>query len=70
MDCPNVGNLYRIEIVVTQHHHIAKFAHFERAKVGLLLEEPAVVDGVEADRLFTRGMLAEIDLISSRRFCP
>ena len=54
-----VGNLYRIEIIVAQYHQVAEFAHFYRAKVGLLLEEPPVVHGVQADRLFARGAVPD-----------
>jgi hypothetical protein len=50
-----IGNLYRIEIVVAQHDDIAELADFDRAQFGFLFEEPAVVDCVKADRLFTCG---------------
>src|SRR5262245_42353803 len=56
-----VGNPHRVEIVVAQHDDIAELALLDRAQLGLLLEEPAVFDGVEADRLYTRNLLAGID---------
>src|SRR5215217_4759170 len=51
-----VGHLELIEIVLAQHYHIAELAHFDRAQLILFPEEPAVGDGVQADRLLTRNL--------------
>src|SRR5262249_49186346 len=59
-----VGDPQLVEIVVAQHHDIPKLALLDRAELGLLLQEPAVFHGVEADRLFPRNLLTGIDQFS------
>src|SRR5713101_4500163 len=59
-----VGNAHLVEIVVAQYDDIAELAFFDRAQPIFLLEEPAVLDGVESDRLFTGDLLTAIDQLS------
>src|SRR5215813_12172194 len=59
-----VGHAELVEVVVTQYDDITEFPLFDRAEVGFLLEEPAIVDGVEADRFFTRNLLTTVDQLS------
>jgi len=56
-----IGNPQHVEIIVAQHHDIAELAFFDGAQISLLLQEPAVRDGVEADSFFTGNLLAAID---------
>src|SRR5262245_12710834 len=59
-----VGHSGRIEIVVAQYDHVAEFAFFDRAKLILFPEEPAVCNGIETECLLTRNLLTGIDHFS------
>src|SRR5262249_60071603 len=65
-----VGDPQLVEIVAAQHHDIAKLALLDRAELGLLLEEPAVFHGVDADRLSPRNLLTGIDQFSRNALAP
>src|SRR5438552_2954532 len=58
--------LFHAEVVRAQHDQIGELAFLDRAELVLRIEEPAVVRGVEPQRLVAQQRLVAVDHLAAR----
>src|SRR5215204_4373847 len=55
-----VGHGFRIEVIRAEHDEVPQFPGLDRAERGFFFQEPAVLGGVQPERLHPRQLLSGV----------